>query len=83
MNEQTGRRGEQANYQSYLLRLWQVDEEEGGWQASLESARTGERRGFADLEAMLAYLRQATGALPGHGRNDDEDGGCQKGEERR
>ena len=45
-------------YQSYLLRLWRAP---GGaeqpWRASLENPLTGERRGFADLEALVAYLR--------------------------
>jgi hypothetical protein len=58
MSEKTGGRGEQSDYQSYLLRLWRVDEGENGVQASLESAHTGERRGFANLEAMLGFLRR-------------------------
>ena len=79
MSEQSGGREERSDYRSYLLRLWRVDELEGGWQASLESARTGVRRGFADLEALLAYLRQATGVPPSHAHNDDVNGACQKG----
>jgi hypothetical protein len=60
MSEKARQQGEQSDYQSYLLRLWRVDEGEDGWQASLESTQTGERRGFADLEVMLAYLRRRT-----------------------
>jgi hypothetical protein len=48
-------------YLAYLLRLWRV--RMGGapvWMASLESTASGERHGFADLEAMLAFLRRAT-----------------------
>jgi hypothetical protein len=44
-------------YESYLLRLWESDE--AGqliWRASLESTDTGERRGFADLASLFAYL---------------------------
>jgi hypothetical protein len=44
-------------YESYLLRLWESDE--AGqliWRASLESTDTGERRGFADLVSLFAYL---------------------------
>ncbi len=44
--------------QSYVLRLWQVSE--GGRPAlriSLENTQTRERRGFTDLEALLAFLR--------------------------
>ena len=50
---------------SFLLRLWQVRRGEGvAWQASLENARTGERTGFATVEALLAFLRDRTGATP-------------------
>ncbi len=45
--------------QSYVLRLWQVSE--GGrpvFRISLENTQTRERRGFTDLEALLAFLRQ-------------------------
>ena len=48
-------------YVSYLLRLWQVRRDEGIiWQASLQNARTGERIGFATVEALLAYLQEQT-----------------------
>ena len=49
---------------SYLLRLWQA-EREGAlvWRASLESAHTGERRGFASLAALYAFLQQETVAV--------------------
>jgi hypothetical protein len=57
MSEKAGERGEQPDYQSYLLRLWRVDQGENAVQASLESTHTGERRGFANLEAMLDFLR--------------------------
>ncbi|MFW6082786.1 MAG: hypothetical protein ACOC8C_01890 [Chloroflexota bacterium] len=46
-------------YLAYLLRLWQVqDETETGWRASVESPHTGERRGFADLEALFVFLTE-------------------------
>lgn len=49
---------ERPAYRSYLLRLWRAP---GGadqpWRASLQDTLTGERQGFADLEALLAYLR--------------------------
>ena len=57
MSEKAGGRGEQPDYQSYLLRLWRVGEGEDEVQASLQSTHTGERRGFANLEAMLDFLR--------------------------
>ena len=56
------RRG-QPGYQSYLLRLWQVDHQgvrcqEGRtlWRASVESSLTGERQGFASLEELFEFL---------------------------
>jgi len=52
--------GEQR-YVSYLLRLWQVESQEGpAWRASLEHASTGERRGFASLADLIAFLEQET-----------------------
>jgi Rps23 Pro-64 3,4-dihydroxylase Tpa1-like proline 4-hydroxylase len=53
--------GEQRRYVSYLLRLWQT--ERGGalvWRASLENAHTGERRGFASVADLVAFLEQET-----------------------
>jgi hypothetical protein len=52
---------------SYLLRLWQA-EREGVlvWRASLQSAHAdkdhpmGERRGFASLTELYAFLEQET-----------------------
>jgi hypothetical protein len=61
MNEQAGRPGEQSDYRSYLLRLWRVDDGGGDWRASLESAHTGERRGFATLDALFDHVRSLTG----------------------
>jgi hypothetical protein len=52
-------------YESYLLRLWESDE--AGqliWRASLESTDTGERRGFADLSSLFAYLETVCQTLP-------------------
>jgi hypothetical protein len=52
---------EQRRYLSYLLRLWQT--KSGGemvWRASLEDSQTGERQGFASLDALFAFLRQQT-----------------------
>jgi hypothetical protein len=62
MSKKAEGKGEQPQYQSYLLRLWRVDKGENGVQASLESAHTGERRGFANLEAMLDFLRRQMAA---------------------
>ena len=55
---------EEARYLSYLLRLWQVQGKEGWiWRASLEHASTGERRGFAGLVELIAFLEQETAPI--------------------
>jgi hypothetical protein len=46
-------------YLSYLLRLWQASS--GGelvWRASLEDPHSGERRGFASLAELVAFLEE-------------------------
>ncbi len=57
---------QRPGYQAYLLRLWQVrNGEETHWRASLQNAHTGERQGFASLEALFEFLRTRTeGASP-------------------
>ena len=47
------------NYRSYLLRLW-VEDENGkrAWRISLENPFTRERRGFASLQDLCAYLKE-------------------------
>ena len=48
-------------YCAYLLRLWQVESDgQPVWRASLHDPRTGERRGFADLTALGAFLAEQT-----------------------
>jgi hypothetical protein len=44
-------------YTAYLLRIWQVNRD-GEWdfRISLENIHTGERRGFASVEALIAFL---------------------------
>jgi hypothetical protein len=55
---------EQPGYQAYMLRMWRVEAEEGTvWRASVESAHTGERHGFANLELLFAFLEEKTGEL--------------------
>lgn len=62
----------QRRYVSYLLRLWQVESRgQLVWRASLEDARSGERRGFPDLEALFAYLREQTAAGTNEGVSKD------------
>jgi hypothetical protein len=66
---------EQRRYLSYLLRLWQI--RSGGelvWRASLESARTGERTGFASVDALFAFLQQQTGVVSDSDGEEDDIG---------
>ncbi len=63
MSEKTGK---PLNYRAYLLRLWQVNDGQQDWRASLESAHDAERRGFADLETLFSFLRQQTSTGSGH-----------------
>lgn len=44
------------DYHAYLLRIWR--EEGEGWRVSLQSARTGERHGFANLQKAVQFLTQ-------------------------
>ena len=68
---------EQRRYLAYLLRLWQdsaghtscgehppADRAQCSrplWRASLESPRSGERRGFASLDELFAFLEKEIG----------------------
>jgi hypothetical protein len=53
-------RGE-CRYLSFLLRLWRINQNGCEiWRASLENPRTGERRGFVSLEALIMFLLQKT-----------------------
>lgn len=49
-------------YQSYLITMWQERGQDsdnlGGWRFRLEDPHTGERRGFANLEKLMAALEQ-------------------------
>jgi hypothetical protein len=52
---------EREGYRAYLLRLWRVrTESELVWRASLEDPHTGQRTGFASLDALFDFLRQQT-----------------------
>ncbi len=60
-------------YLSYLLRLWRApDGDDQPWRASLQDTLTGERRGFADLGALCAFLQTETGAVPAPGGEPGE-----------
>ena len=64
---------ERAAYLSYLLRLWRAP---GGadqpWHASLQDTLSGERTGFADLEALCAFLQTQIGTVPAPGGEPGE-----------
>ncbi len=50
-----------VHYIAFMLRLWRVKQNgEHAWRASLESPSTGERRGFANLEELFAFLATQT-----------------------
>ena len=69
---------EERRYLSYLLRLWQVRSEgELVWRASLESAHTGERQGFANLDDLFDFLQKQTATVldANGGQNEAERGG--------
>jgi len=47
-------------YRSYLLRFWEERSEQPAmavWRFSLEDPQTGQRYGFANLEALTAWLK--------------------------
>ncbi len=52
---------DKRDYHAYLLRLWRVNTGRATlWRASLEDSRTSERKGFADLRGLLAFLEEQT-----------------------
>jgi hypothetical protein len=50
------------HYRSYLITFWEERSQDSDrptvWRFSLEDPRSGYRRGFADLEALVAALEQ-------------------------
>jgi hypothetical protein len=48
-------------YQSYMLRCWEICSQHPNqstiWRFSLEDPRTGEKIGFADLDALVTFMR--------------------------
>jgi len=66
---------ERPDYLSYALRLWRPsDEERGVWRASLQSARTHERKNFVSLDEMFEFLWEQIGVLPEADGNGSETG---------
>ena len=66
---------ERPDYISYLLRLYRVsDDGKLVWRISLESSLTGEREGFASLNALLGFLRQQMGMTSNAERDERKTG---------
>lgn len=62
---------ESAIYRSYLLRMWQEGQAGDSWRASLQSASTGERQGFASLDSLFDFIRcEAASARTGSPSED-------------
>ncbi len=69
---------DKQRYLSFLLRLWPVKENEHTvWRASLESSHTGERWGFADVDALCTFLHEQTAILADTDRPDRFSETCQ------
>lgn len=53
--------GPTPRYRAWVLRCWEATGDEAElpapWRFSLEDPHTRERRGFADLESLSAFLR--------------------------
>jgi hypothetical protein len=65
--------GDPRTYHAYLLRLWRVNTGRAAvWHASLEDSRTSERKGFADLRALLAFLEEETSEVEPQTTRDKE-----------
>ncbi len=65
----------QPDYRSFLLRLWRQGPEPCAWRASLESTATGERRAFASLESLFAFLGAEVAAQGGDDNGHRSPGG--------
>ena len=62
-------------YQTYLLRLWNVQVKgKRQWHASLESPHTGERQLFSSLEQLFTFVSErCAGQAPEFFRDEAED----------
>jgi hypothetical protein len=53
---------DRRDYLAYMLRLWRAEDDDGPvWRASVESPHTGERQTFANVELLIAFLKEKTG----------------------
>lgn len=74
-----------VTYRSYVLRVWQEGRAGDSWRASLQSATTGERQGFASLDGLFDFIRREAApariASPGEDRQPGGEGGDQSGDQ--
>jgi hypothetical protein len=55
-----------GTYQAYMVRIWR-DSQHAPWRASTQCVQTGEKRLFADLHTLFAFLQAETvGAADDH-----------------
>jgi len=55
----------EEQYLAFMLRLWQVGHGESTvWRASLEDPHSGALRTFANVEALIVFLRETTRQQP-------------------
>jgi hypothetical protein len=65
-------------YRSYVLRCWEERSQAPAmsvWRCSLENPLTGQRHGFANLEALLGWLQADLAAEPAPPGQPPVDGG--------
>lgn len=56
---------DEQRYVAYLVRLWAVHHNgDLVWRASAADTRTGERRNFADVAGLCAFLQAAAADAP-------------------
>ena len=56
---------DRQDYLAYMVRLWRAEEDGGPvWRASVESPHTGERQTFANMELLIAFLKEKTDQNP-------------------
>ncbi len=61
------------NYRSFLLRLWRVQVDgKLVWRASLENPFTRERKGFANMSQLVAYLESQVSDIVDDGNETTE-----------
>jgi hypothetical protein len=59
---------------SFLLRLWRVEAKPAAvWRASLEDPKTGRRKGFANPNALMQFLRSLTDEIEFTGEENEQD----------